>query len=399
MTPVGAVVVGGDYRGLGIVRSLGRRGVPVWVVHGADAIARHSRYCRRAIRYGDGDGDGEALVATLLRLAAEHGSERWVLFPTSDETAWVMSRNWDRLAASYRLTVPRWEIYSRAADKWSVREVANSLGLHTPRCWHPSGLDDLAACEIRDEDFPLIIKPTRREGLNALTAVKAWRVDDRAALLRRYREALAVVPADHILIQQWVRGGGQNQYAVAAVCVAGEPRYVVAARRTRQYPRDIGRASCFVETIDDPELVKEATRLTTELGLDGLVEVEFKQDAADGRPKLLDVNVRVWGWHSIGAPAGVDFSHAAYRLALGERLEPRTGAAGVRWTRLTIDLAYGLADVVGRRMRFVDLLRSLRRPLEGPIAGRDDPLPALLEVPQLIGAMRRQRRVNRTKNG
>ena len=29
---VGAVVVGGDYQGLGIVRSLGRRGIPVCIV-------------------------------------------------------------------------------------------------------------------------------------------------------------------------------------------------------------------------------------------------------------------------------------------------------------------------------------------------------------------------------
>src|SRR5947209_625203 len=28
----GAVVIGGDYRGLGIVRSLGRHGIPVWVL-------------------------------------------------------------------------------------------------------------------------------------------------------------------------------------------------------------------------------------------------------------------------------------------------------------------------------------------------------------------------------
>jgi D-aspartate ligase len=397
MTPVGAVVVGGDYRGLGIVRSLGRRGVPVWVVHGAEAVARHSRYCRRAIRQAD--GDGEALVAVLLRLAAEHGPERWVLFPTSDESAWVVSRHWDELTASYRLTVPPWEVYSRAADKWCVREAASSLGLHTPRSWHPGGVDELARFDISDEDFPLVIKPTRREGLNALTSVKAWRIDDRAMLMRRYRDALEMLPADQIMIQQWIRGDGQHQYAVAAVCSAGEPRYVVAARRTRQYPRDIGRASCFVETIDDPDLVKEATRLMTELGIDGLVEVEFKLDDADGRPKLLDVNVRVWGWHSIGAAAGVDFSHAAYRLALGDDLEQRTGAGGVRWTRLSVDLAYAVADVAGGRMQLRELLRSLRPPLEGPIAARDDPLPALLELPQLIGAIRRQRRANRTTDG
>jgi len=28
MTDAGALIIGGDYRGLGIVRSLGRRGIP-----------------------------------------------------------------------------------------------------------------------------------------------------------------------------------------------------------------------------------------------------------------------------------------------------------------------------------------------------------------------------------
>jgi len=38
--PAGALVLGGDYRALGVVRSLGRRGVPVWVIRdGGDAVA------------------------------------------------------------------------------------------------------------------------------------------------------------------------------------------------------------------------------------------------------------------------------------------------------------------------------------------------------------------------
>ncbi len=41
--PGGAVVVGGDFNGLGIVRSLGRRGIPVCVIDDERSIARHSR--------------------------------------------------------------------------------------------------------------------------------------------------------------------------------------------------------------------------------------------------------------------------------------------------------------------------------------------------------------------
>jgi D-aspartate ligase len=37
--PIGAVVVGGDYQGLGIVRSLGRQNVPVCVIDDETSIA------------------------------------------------------------------------------------------------------------------------------------------------------------------------------------------------------------------------------------------------------------------------------------------------------------------------------------------------------------------------
>ena len=43
------------------------------------------------------------------------------------------------------------------------------------------------------------------------------------------------------------------------------------------------------------------------LRFSGLVEIEFKLDARDGRVKLLDVNPRAWTWIGLGAAAGVDF--------------------------------------------------------------------------------------------
>ena len=43
--PAGALILGADYRALGVARSLGRRGVPVWVIRdGDDALAARSRY-------------------------------------------------------------------------------------------------------------------------------------------------------------------------------------------------------------------------------------------------------------------------------------------------------------------------------------------------------------------
>ena len=49
----------------------------------------------------------------------------------------------------------------------------------------------------------------------------------------------------------------------------------------------------------------------------GLAELECKRDPRDGPAKLLDVNARTWGYHSIGTAAGVDFPYLLYRDQLG----------------------------------------------------------------------------------
>ena len=55
----GAVVLGSDYRGLAVVRSLGRRGIPVWVLTGGDDIlAAKSRYALRQLPL-EGAGEDE----------------------------------------------------------------------------------------------------------------------------------------------------------------------------------------------------------------------------------------------------------------------------------------------------------------------------------------------------
>ena len=50
---IGALVVGGDHPGLGVVRSLGRRGIPVFVVDDQPCISSFSRYAKRVIRVPD----------------------------------------------------------------------------------------------------------------------------------------------------------------------------------------------------------------------------------------------------------------------------------------------------------------------------------------------------------
>jgi len=154
----------------------------------------------------------------------------------------------------------------------------------------------------------------------------------------------------------------------------------MTVRRRRQHPSDFGRASTFVETVDLPEIEEPSQRFLKAVDYYGLVELEYKRDPRDGRAKLLDVNARTWGYHSIGTAAGVDFPYLLYRDQLGERVDSCRARAGARWIRLSTDVPNAVKDVAKGQLRVGDYLRSLRGVDVDAVWSVSDPLPALMEL-------------------
>lgn len=372
----GAVVLGGDYQGLGIVRSIGRRGIPVAVVDDEHSIARFSRYAARSARVPD-LADGDELVDALLGLERRLGLSGWVLFPTRDETAAALSLHRDRLSSALRVPVPRWETFVRSWDKRSTYELAAELGIPAPRTWCPESVDEL---ETIDGAPPLVIKPALKPRFLAATGAKAWRVDTRAQLQERFVAAQRAAGGDPITVQELIPGGGACQFAYCAFFKQGRAEGCMTVRRARQHPHDFGRASTFVETLELPELEVMGERFLGAIDYYGLAELEFKLDARDGRHKLLDFNARTWGYHSLGERAGVDFPYMLFADQVGLDCPSRRARPGVRWMRATTDLPTALLDILAGRLDVRGYARSLRRCDVDAVFSREDPKPGLAEI-------------------
>jgi D-aspartate ligase len=132
------------------------------------------------------------------------------------------------------------------------------------------------------------------------------------------------------VLQARIPGTGESQYSYAGLWERGEPVLSLVARRRRQHPTDFGRSSTYVETIEQNEVEALACRFLKSVNYTGVVEVEFKHDWRDGQYKLLDVKGRFWTWVGLGALADVDFSHLAWRQALGETVSAAARASGRR---------------------------------------------------------------------
>lgn len=372
----GALVIGGEHPGLGVVRSLGRRGIPVYVIDDQHSVSRFSRYTTRVVRVPDLRDDVRTVNA-VLDVGRRFNLRNWVLFPTRDETVAAFSRYRDELQDFFRITTPAWDCIKWAWNKKNTYDLAKELDIPCPETFSVRSVEDLVGLYPR---LPLAIKPAVKENFFYATGAKAWRAETPDQLQKLYRKAAQQIDPDHILIQEIIPGDGQQQLSYCAFFRNGEVHSSLLARRARQHPREFGRAATYVETVEAPLIEELAERFLKAIDFYGLVEVEFKQDPRDGKFKLLDVNARTWGFHTLGFAAGVDFPYLLFADQLG-RNEPRSrGQIGVGWLRAITDFPVATSDILHRHLSCRSYLKSLRNTRIESVFAKEDPLPFAAEI-------------------
>jgi predicted ATP-grasp superfamily ATP-dependent carboligase len=371
----GAVIIGGDYQGLGIVRSLGQKGVPICVIDDERSISRYSRYTTFGVQVPDLRKTDNA-VETLFQLENRLALNGWVLFPTRDELVAVISRHRSALSALFRVPTPEWNTVQWAWDKRNTYRLAKKINIPIPDTWFPQTAEDL---DDITTPFPVTLKPAIKEHFFYATKAKAWRANNKGELQELFRRATALAGPGEILIQDLIPGDGGHQFAYCAFFKDGEAVGSMVTRRKRQHPHDFGRASTYVETIDLPALETLSKRFLRAINYYGLVEVEYKLDPRDGQFKLLDVNARTWGYHTLGPSAGVDFPYLLYADQLGQAVNPCRARSGMSWIRLLTDFPTGVVEILRGRLNLREYMKTLRSFDTEAVFSYEDPLPGIVE--------------------
>jgi D-aspartate ligase len=373
---LGGIVIGGDYQGLGIVRSLGRHGVPVCVIDDEPSIARYSRYTTIS-KLVPSLLNASDTVEILLDAGRKHGLDGWVLYPTRDELVAALSQYREELARVFRVPTPAWDTVKWLWDKRNTYRMAEKVGIPTPRTWYPKSIEELDQVEGH---FPVALKPAIKEHFIYATKSKAWRADNLTQLRQLVTRALQHIPIEEIMIQDLIPGDGKCQYAFCSFFKDGKSIAQITACRRRQHPLEFGRSSTYAETVELPILEEYSKCFLRAIKYYGLVEVEFKYDPRDGQYRLLDVNGRTWGYHTIGRPAGIDFPYLLFADQMGESVESCIGKSGVRWVRLLTDLPTGTLGILKGQLGARAYLKTLREYDEEAVFSWEDPLPGLMEM-------------------
>ncbi len=373
------ILVSSQHGGLGVIRSLGREGVPVYGVHQSlwEPAAR-SRYLRQAFRWNFSSASASQSVDFLLDVARRVGS-RPILLPTSDETALLVAEEAPTLAREFRLATPPAELVRTFSSKKRMSDLCNQLGIPTPQTVLPQSRDEVSRF-AKASKFPVIVKGEDGEFLrNQKQRVRVAIVLNLRELLEIYELNAAAGGNAGIILQEYLPGNDDTIWMFNGYfnhhseCLFG-----ATGRKLRQFPTHRGSTSLGICLRNDA-VESQTVRLMQAVGYRGPLDLGFRFDARDGQYKLLDVNPRIGATSRLFvADNGLDVARSLYLDLTGQTVPQGGVREGRKWMVESNDLVSSWTYFRERQLNLRAWIRSFRGVEEGVWLAGDDVLPLVM---------------------
>ncbi|HWD63966.1 MAG TPA: ATP-grasp domain-containing protein [Solirubrobacteraceae bacterium] len=324
---VALIVDGHGWASRAVVNSLGAAGWQVLAPYGTKSS--RSRFCSASFRLPDYRRDVTAFLAQLSALLG-----RWrvdLVVPGEDASVALLYETVGLLGGASVLGGDR-ESARLALDKARTLCRASELGFGIPRTVFASDVEE-AVARSDEVGFPCVVKPCRsyaRAG-NTVCSARLRFVHSASGLRQALSDYLSLGFALP-LVQEWVPG---RSIGVAAVLSQGRILGWGAREAFSQFPTRGGSAVWRATVGPQEPGVLQALALLQQLRFEGLGDVQYHIDR-DGRPRLMEIGARTYGWLPLTIAAGADLPRiAADALGGHQPDQPAVARPGLhmRWLR------------------------------------------------------------------
>lgn len=366
----------GDYPthhgGLGVIRSLGRLGVPVYAITDSRyEAAATSRYLTGTLSWRTRDPEGpDALVDDLLHIG--HQLRRpSVAIATDDEAAVLLARHANVLTNRFILPRVAPTLPGQLGSKHGLFESCTTHGIPTPHSVFPESFEELTA-SAGEIGYPVIVKSVdpwirlRTPAVDSTTLVR-----DERELTERFGSVPTLPP---LLLQEYVPHEQAEDWFVHLYADADSTCVVaLTGRKLRSWPVNAGWTT-YAQAAANPALVELTASLCKKVGYQGIADLDWRYDLRDGNFKLVDFNPRVGAQFRIGETvAGIDVVRALHLDLTGRPVPSGEQVYERRWVVENLDL---MARLAHRRFRVPTAApQRVRGRLERGWWAADDPVP------------------------
>lgn len=182
-----------------------------------------------------------------------------------------------------------YEVFKKIVDKTAADQLCRELGIKRPDEYD---LDECNRCLIH---YPVVIKPLDKQLAKGASKCEFLETESR---LNQYLRGLSQmgISQDNLVCQQVVRGNNRWEYGYGGYFCDGKPLIDVCFHQFRQVPQGL---CCYIREMNDEALemrIKEMiSPFLAELGYNGFIEFDVKEDEITHELFLLDINPRPWG--------------------------------------------------------------------------------------------------------
>jgi D-aspartate ligase len=357
-TPV-VVLFPHHHGALGIFRSLGVLGVPVYAVEdGQFSPPLLSRYCRGVFHWDVRTAAPQASIAALLRIS-ENFDTRPILVPTNEATAALIQEAAEQLQEAYRFPILPRGLVGSLSNKRELFFLCREYGHPTPETVFPQSRSEVLQL-LENAVFPIVVKGIDDRVVLGRTKV-AMHIAQSADELLRYYDTLEREQQQNVMLQEYIPGDADSVWMFngyfneKSECLAG-----FMGRKLRQRPAATGIATLGI-CVQNTAAERPIRALLSSLGYRGIVDIGCRFDARDGQYKLLDVNPRIGCTFRLFVdPNGMDVVRACYLDLTGQAIRAEPACEGRKWLVENLDLITLPDHLKQRKLTFGQWSRSLR---------------------------------------
>jgi len=321
--------------GLGVIRSLGRKGIPVvGIDYRYPLPGFFSRYTKSYVCPNPYRSPG--LLIDFLFDLARKDTQKGVLFPTSDEFVLFISRHRKTLSEQFLFALPEEDIVESLLNKRWQYTKAEETSTPYPQTYYPANMKDVDEIKYLIE-YPVIIKPCYTYlWKDKSFKVKGYLAHNPNDLVQVFER---IIPTGvDVIVQAVIPGEVTELYEVCCYMnFHHEPMGLFIKQKIRQYPLDMGLGS-FMKSVWNDQLAKSAIRMLSGIGYRGIGEIEFKRDPRDGIFKLIEINSRITLQNSLADHCGISFPLIQYKDLTGDNFDvPSDYKKNASWVWAEID--------------------------------------------------------------
>lgn len=370
-----AFVLGLFETGLGVIRSLGREGIPVIGIDYKKDIAYYSKYCKPLICPHPLNNEKEFLAFLIDK--SQTLEEKPVLFITGDEFIPTIIENTPHLQKYFLLNCANKELINSIKNKFEQYRLAKNSNIPVPETFL---IKDGMLPKDEAFHYPIFVKGADSNLWRKIFggSKKGFVFNNREEFNTWYK----TTSIDHIpiIIQELIPGPDINHYKFNAyIDKKGELRAFFCLRKIRQNPIHFG-VGCVVESIFNEKLIEIGKNFLKAINYCGVGSAEFKYDERDSSFKLIELNPRFWQQNSLATACGINFPLIQY-LDLTDQLSQYffEYRKGIKWVNIYSDFDSFLNYRKEGKISFKEWLNSLKGPKIFSDWAWDDKLPGLYE--------------------